>query len=124
MRHIGLEADVRPVYLLQCIEHRFPAVHAAPADFSFCRKAFAVVRSHVTCAAESFGNQLGTGYGVLRPLFYACCRVDTDYIGCTYPLVPQFSTYLCRLLYRCDEFITVFGGAHGRPTVGWPDGSD
>ncbi len=44
MRHVGLKTECAgAVHHLQQLDHPLPAVHAAPADFSFRREAFAVI---------------------------------------------------------------------------------
>ena len=119
MGHICLEADIRTINRLQGIDHRLPAVHATPADLTFCCQFFAVVRSYITGFAEGFCDQFCIAHGIFCPGFRLAGRIDPDDAIRTNARIAQFLTEFAGALYHIHEHGAVLLAAHGRAT---PDG--
>ena len=67
--HVCLEADgLGPVSFFQSVDHGFPGMHAAPADFALGSQAFAEVCRNTAGFAKCLGNFFGVACGVFRPL--------------------------------------------------------
>ena len=77
--HVGLEPDdAGAVGLFQRIDHRLPAVHAAPADFTLGGQTLAEILGDVAGLTPGLGDQLGAGDGILGPVGRARGGIDTD----------------------------------------------
>ena len=82
MGHIGLEAErFWPADHLQKIDHVLPAVHAAPADLAFGRKALAMLLGDVAGLAESLRDRLLVRGGMGGPIMHAGRRIDAHDAG-------------------------------------------
>ena len=72
MRHVGLKTDdlwaVRP---LQQVNHMFPAVHAAPADFALRREALAKAFGDIAGLRKSRGDELAVANRIGGPVLHA-----------------------------------------------------
>src|SRR5580700_1242604 len=115
MGHIRLETDYFwPIGRLERIDHRLPAMHAAPADFAFRREALAVRFSHVAGFAEGLGDQPRIAGGVLRPVFDAARRIDTHDARIANAEITQLLADGAGLANHFDEALAIVGTAHGR----------
>ena len=121
--HVGLEADdAGAVGRLKRIDHRLPAVHAAPADLAFRCEPFAEILGDVAGLAPGLGDELGVACRILGPVGRARGRVDADDAIRPDAEVPKCLAQLAGLADIRHELRTVLRRAHGRAaTHGGPD---
>ena len=119
VRHIGLEAErLRPIHLFEQFQIPFPAVHAAPADFSLCREPFAELLRHRARLAKGCGNLLGVAGRIFRPLRRARRGVDPDDAGLADARRTKRCADLTRLPDLRHELTAFVGVAHRRAAAG------
>ncbi len=77
--HVGLESDeLGLANFFEELDHVFPTVHAAPADFAFGSEAFAVILRDFGGFFKCLGDALGVVFRVFVPIGYASGGVDAD----------------------------------------------
>ena len=71
-------SDAGAVGEFEQLDHAFPAMHAAPADFAFGGKAFAMIGGNIGGEAKRLGDALLITFGILEPIAGAARRIDAD----------------------------------------------
>src|SRR5680860_1813756 len=113
MRHICLEPDVRAIDGLQGIDHGFPALHPAPADFTFRSERFTIIGGNVTGFPKGLGYQFGICAWVGCPAFRVYGRIDANHAIRPNTQFTQFLSDFAGFAYLGDKLLPFFGGTHG-----------
>src|SRR2546421_582767 len=100
MRHISLKSQgLWPVHAFEEIHHFLPTMHAAPANFSFGRKPFAVGLRNVARLAESLDDFPLVHLRVLCPILDAGSRVYSYDPVRARAKVPEFARHPARVFH-------------------------
>ena len=115
MGHVRLEAErLRPADTLEQIHHVFPAVHAAPADLAFGRKALPEALGHVASLGKSASDLRLVAFRILRPVRHAARGINPHHPVRPGAELPQPLANAAGLANLPDKLPAIFFAPHRR----------
>src|SRR5262249_30644905 len=126
VRHIGLESErFRPVHQHKQLRHMLPAVHPAPANFTFCREPFAIVLCDGTALLERLGDTFRITDWIIRPVQRTACGIDANNSVWTNADTSKLLPDRARFADLRKKILSVLSGSHRRTASRRrPNGSD
>src|SRR5690606_42156039 len=103
MRHVGLETEIWMVYFLQQVQHLLPAMHTAPANFTFRRNFFTKLSRCIAGFSKSLGNHLAVACRIRCPSIYSGSWVNPYYAIRPHTKFFQLLPYPCGLSYNLHK---------------------